>query len=308
VARASTWITLLVLMNLIWAGSYTVIKYGLSSMDPLALVFWRLAIGFVALSAWILWRGYGVRLDLKDSLRIALSGLFIGGSSFMIVTGIEMSHATDASLLYVFEPVWAIILACIFLKERLRASTVVGLLIALAGLAWLSGFDIEGTGVGRGNVLIVVGLASESFFSITLAPVSKRRPASVVFAGVLLTACALLCVPLYLRGGLTPSVDSAGTFSIAYLAILCTALGYTTWVSVLRHVPLSVMEFTIFVQPITGMLIAAAFLGEALDGRVLGGGALCLAGMLVAVLGHVRQSTRTSQARLSEITAPADAL
>jgi len=312
--RPAIWIALLALMNLFWAGSYSVMKYGLSSLDPLSLVFWRLLIGFSILAFWVLLKRYDLRIGWRDGLRVAFSGLFIALSSFLTVKGVELSHATDASLLYVFEPVWAIILACLILKERMLITTMAGLVLAIAGLARLSGVGggtgglMEG-GVALGNVLIVAGLMSEGLFSILLKPASRRRPAVVLFAGVLLVATAVLAIPMQLKGGFGISFTKAGVFSIGYLAVICTALGYTVWVAVLRHVPLSVMEFTIFIQPVAGALIAYAALGEPIDERVLAGGALCILGMAVAVAGHIRHS-RKIQAVLpsSGIITPADAL
>lgn len=313
-ASPAVWIALLAVMNLFWAGSYSVMKYGLASLDPLSLVFWRLSIGFIILAGWIAIRRYDLRIGWRDGLRVASSGICIAISSYLTVIGVEMSHASDASLLYVFEPVWAIILACIFLKERMLMSTILGLVIAIAGLVRLSGFDIAtgglpDSGVGLGNALIVIGLMSEGLFSIMLKPASKRRPVVVLLAGVLLVASLTLAIPMHFKNGFSLAIDRAGIFSIGYLAVICTALGYSVWVAVLRHVPLSVMEFTIFIQPIAGMLIATAALGEPIDNRVIWGGALCIAGMAVAVTGHIRYAKKNGRALATkDFVMPADAL
>lgn len=287
-------IATLVVMNLFWAGSYAVIKFGLGTMDPIVLVFWRLVIGLVVLSAWIAIKGRSFKLDRSDITRIVFAGLSLAASSFLTVTGIEMSNATDASLLYAFEPVWGIILASLILRERFLATTAAGLVLILVGLLALSGFDFRALagigdgGVGLGNAIIVVGLLTESIFTIVLKPVAKKRDASVVLAGVLIAAIIALAVPLAVRGEYTLPTASTSVFALAYLSVICTAMGYTLWVAIMRHVPVNVMLFTIFIQPIAGMLIAAVTLGEALDGRIIIGGSLLLAGMAVAVAGHVR--------------------
>jgi len=292
-ATATRSIAILVVMNLFWAASYAVIKYGLGSMDPLALVFWRLAIGLAVVAGWIFFNGSSLKLDRRDAIRIAFAGIFLAASSFLTVTGIEMSNATDASLLYVFEPVWGIILASLILKERFLVSTGIGLAFVLAGLLGLSGFDLGALvgagdgGVGLGNVIMVIGLLSESLFTIVLKPVARRRGAPVVFAAVLLVAVATLAVPLGARGEFTIPISGRSMFAIAYLSVICTAMGYTLWVAVMRHVPVNVMLFTIFIQPVAGMLIAWATLGEALDVRLMIGGSFLMAGMAIAVAGHV---------------------
>jgi len=293
-SRTAICIALLAMMNLFWAGSYAVIKYGLEGMDPLALVFWRLVFGLLILLAWISMRGSSLRLGRGDLFRISLAGLLLASSSLLTVTGIEMSNATDASLLYAFEPVWGIILASIILKERFLITTAAGLVLVLAGLVRLSGLDISaalwtGPGVvGVGNLIVVAGLLTESFFTIVLKPVAKERDAAVIFAGVLAVAVAALAVPVGVRGDLSLPASGRSLFAIAYLSVICTAMGYTLWVAMMRHIPVNVMLFTIFIQPVAGALIATFALGEAIDGRLIAGGALLMAGMAIAVVGHMR--------------------
>lgn len=304
--RTVSCIATLVVMNLFWAGSYAVMKYGLGQMDPIVLVFWRFVLGLAVLSAWIAVRGRSLVLDRNDTVRIVFAGLVLAASSFLIVTGIEMSYATDASLLYAFEPVWGIVLASIILRERFLVTTGIGLALILAGLLALSGFDLKAIagigdgGVGLGNALIVVGLLSESLFTIVLKPVAKKRDASVVIAAVLVTAIVSLAIPLTVRGEFTVPTDGASVFSIAYLSIICTAMGYTSWVAITRHVPVNVMLFTIFIQPIAGMFIASAALDEPLDARLIVGGSFLLAGMATAVFGHFRAERGVRPAAVDE--------
>lgn len=294
----STCIAILVAMNLFWSGSYAVIKYGLDSMDPIALVFWRLLFGLVILVVFVAIKGYSLKIRRGDVIRIVLAGLFLATSSSLTVIGIELSNATDASLLYVFEPVWGIILASLILRERMPFTTIVGLLLVLAGFLSLSGFDFRAlfgigeSGVGIGNILMVIGLLAESLFTIVLKPVAKRCGAPVVFAGVLLVAVIATSFPLGMRGDFAPPTTGAGIFAIAYLSIICTALGYTLWVAIMRYIPINVMLFTIFIQPVAGMLIAAATLGEPIDDRIFLGGSMLLAGMATAVFGHMRVSRK----------------
>lgn len=291
------WITSLVAMNLLWAGSYVVVKVGLFSLDPLALIFWRFAVAGAILVSWVAIRRTPVTMRRRDALRILLAGVMLGLSNWLWVSGINLSNASDASLLYVFEPIWGILLASIILRERVRPTTIAGLLLVLVGLAALSNFDlaafgVDEGGVGLGNLLVILGLVCEGFFSIILKPMTRRVPATVTTAGVLVVALVVIAVAVAARGEL-PSPTGTGAFlSIGYLAVVCTVIGYTLWVEVMKHVPVGVMLFTIFIQPVVGPFIAWAALGEAIDRRIITGGALLLGGMLVTVIGHIRANRR----------------
>lgn len=298
------WITLLVLMNFLWAASSTVVKWGLGSFDPLVLVFWRFALAFVALASFAVIRRHSFRMSFGTLLRICLAGVLSSGSNLLWVIGTDMSHATDASLLYTFEPIWGILLAGLVLKERIHLTTIAGFFLVIMGLGSLSNFNLASFGLGTnsvtlGNLLIVAGLFCEGSLSVALKPLSGRLSAPVVMAGVTAVNVLLLSVPMTLRGGFEIEFSSPFLICVAYLAVVCTALGYTLWVSVMRHVPVGIMLFTTFIQPVFGPFIAAAFIGEKIDSRVIAGGALLLSGMLVSVLGYL--SSKKSEAAKKNI-------
>lgn len=296
-ASPGIWIALLLTMNLFWSGSYAVVKVGLNTIDPVVLVFFRLALALIIMIAIVASRRPSLQICFWDGVRIVGAGVLLAISNVLWVTGIGLSQATDASLLYVFEPVWGILLASIFLKEKLRISAIAGLVLAMLGLLKLSGFHLSDgnlfeTGQGIGNMMVVVGLLAESFFSILLKPVSQRVAAPVVTTGVLGTAVIALAPPAILRQGFASVPPLEGLLSIAYLAIICTVVGYTLWIAVMRHVPVGVMLFTVFLQPLAGPVIAFAFLHESIDTRVLSGGMLLLLAMFIAVVGHIRATKR----------------
>jgi len=293
----AVWISLLVMFNLLWAGSYAVMKFGTGSMDPLAIIYLRVVFAFLILAVWSWYKKYSFKIGFRDTMRIVIAGILTGASHFLVISGVNISQATDASLLYVFEPLWGIILAGLFLREKLRASTVIALFIILVGLARLSDFDLKAFGwsdggVGFGNVLIVIGLFAESLFSIILKPVAKRHSAAMVMTLVLFVASVVLTPLMIGRYESLFVINLSDVLVIAYLTILCTVVGYTGWVRIMKHVPVSVMIFSIFIQPIFGPLIAAATLGENIDARILTGGVFLISGMFVAVVGYLRAHRR----------------
>jgi drug/metabolite transporter (DMT)-like permease len=68
-----------------------------------------------------------------------------------------------------------------------------------------------------------------------------------------------------------------GWVEMAYLAVICTALGYGVWFAAMRTVPVNVVVMTVFTQPFAGTLIAVLLLGEALQlGQLWGGLAIAV--------------------------------
>lgn len=294
------WIVLLIWMNILWGGSNSVVKMGLNSLDPLALVFWRFLTALAILIVWIAVKRYPIKIEPRCILRIVCSGFLLASSNLLWVTGISMSHATDASLLFVFEPVFGIFLAGIILKEKIRMTTIAGLMLVILGFVILSNFSVGALGqVAVGNLLLVTNFVVEALYSVVLKPIARKVPAPVIVAGNLIVVVALTSIPMAIRDNFPVPSDRDAIFAIAYLAPVCTVVGYTLWVAVMKHVEVGMMFFTLFMQPISGTLIAAIFIGEALSARLIGGALPLLIGMLIAVMGHLR-GERRDRAMLDE--------
>lgn len=287
-------ILILIIMNFVWAGSYVAAKIGLRTMQPLALIFWRMLVSAVILCAWIFIKRVHLRLSKKLILRIVALGVMTACSHILWVTGLKYTSASDASLLYTFEPIWAIVLASIFLKERFRLAMGVGLVCSFAGLVILSKISLTTVAqlfqasVAFGNMLVVVGLFCESSFSVVAKPLSEKMSAAVAIAGSLLVCDLITAVPLALSGGFVWPGTLTEAAVIFYLSVPCTVIGYVLWIKTMRKLPVNVMCYTIFVQPVVGPVIAVFVIGETLDSRVFEGGIFLLAGVFIAVASHVR--------------------
>jgi drug/metabolite transporter (DMT)-like permease len=67
------------------------------------------------------------------------------------------------------------------------------------------------------------------------------------------------------------------------MAVICTVVGYTVWLLVIKEAPVNVVAMTIFIQPIAGVALAVAWLQEPLHWGQLWGSLLIAAGLAVAL-------------------------
>ena len=286
-------ILILIAMNLVWSGSYVAAKVGLETMSPLVLVFWRMGVSAIILIGWIVLKKIPLRLDKKDVWLIIMLGAVMAGAHILWVTGLNYTHASDASLLYAFEPIWAIILASLILTEPFRPAMAVGLGLAFAGLVILSNISFATIGslfagsVAFGNFLIVCGLFCESLFSIIAKPLSSRQSPIVVIALALVVTEIILAVPMTLTQSFVIPKSAHEIGSLLYLSVPCTVVGYVLWVKVMRNMPVNVMLYTVFVQTLAGPFIAMVTIGETLDRRLFNGGIFILAGVFTAITSYV---------------------
>ena len=272
-------------MNILWAASYTFMKWGFEYLSPMHLLFARFLISVIILYSvsWRLVRG----MPSKVLLRCILLGAVIAVSHGFSVIGVDKSHAMDGALIYALEPIFAIIWARILLNEKMDMIRWISLIFALIGFAILSDItsrDIFSNLTFIGNILILIGAMADGVFSPVAKPASEHYNARVIMATSLFFATIFL-LPFALT---TPL--KAGSFSwqaivsVLYLAVICTSIGWTLWVFFLKKYPVNVMVITVFLQPVFGPLISHFTIGEQISARIWFGGGMILAAVLLATI------------------------
>jgi chloramphenicol-sensitive protein RarD len=74
----------------------------------------------------------------KTMLILLITGALIGGNWFVYIYAVNHNHIVEASLGYYINPLVNVLLGVVFLHERLKRMQVVAVLLALAGVIWLT--------------------------------------------------------------------------------------------------------------------------------------------------------------------------
>ena len=263
-------IALLVLANALWGSSYVVAKVALEEIPPAILA--SLRFGLAAAVLWLIIgaRG-GVRLPSRtDTLRLlALGVLGIAMNGVLGYTGVNLTTATDASLLIVGEVLFTTLLAVAVVGERLDRWRGSGLLIGLAGVLILIGGGVsnpvEGAPArGLGDVLILTGLAFEAAHTVLGTRLSVRYQPLTVLT-LTLTGSCLVWLPLLgwsaANGELRmPSPRAAA--GVLYLALVTGVACYLVWFGVLRRAGAMLGALSLMAQPVVGVALGIWLLGD----------------------------------------------
>jgi drug/metabolite transporter (DMT)-like permease len=140
--RASAGAGLALLASILFALDLIVLKVALDGLSPEAVNAVRMPLATVGLhlAALVATQDWPVvRLGRRDSLVALLSGLFaltIGG--FMFLSGIQQIGAARAAALSGTSPVFVLILSRVFLGERARGASMLGVFACAAGVALLT--------------------------------------------------------------------------------------------------------------------------------------------------------------------------
>ncbi|WP_442487536.1 DMT family transporter [Halomonas litopenaei] len=267
------------LVIVIWALNIIVIKLGVSDMPPLLLTTLRLA-----LVAALLVPFHPVARHQLPFL--ALLSVTFGVMNFaLLIIGLGQAEAGTGALLIQMGTPFATLLAVIFLKERLGAKRLVGLLLSFGGIGVLAG------GPSLPAPLPTTLLLASALGWAVSQLLIKRGPkvSPMAMAGwIALFATPQLALASWwfednhwhamLDAGL------AGWGAVLYTALMSSILAYGIWFGLIRrHDVNRVVPMTLLV-PVLAVILGIVLLGDSVDAYKLGGGGMVVAGVALIVI------------------------
>lgn len=276
-----------VAMCLIWSSTWLVIKEGLEDLAPLraaAIRFTLAALIFAVIAPRLHAREGGERptpwlTAVMGALNFALSYGVVYWGETVLPSGL-------ASVLWATFPMMVAVLGYFALpEEQLGARQLAGFVVAFGGIALLFAEDIAAIG---GDAVRVGAVFLVSPFASALGNVEvKRKGATVSSAllnrnGMALGAALLWAATLVLEPDAKMIWSTRALFSIAYLAVFGTVIGFGLYFWVLRHSGAKQLSLIAYVVPVAAVALGAAVGGEALTPSLAGGTALVLVGVFFA--------------------------
>jgi len=281
----SDWSQLL-LLGLLWGGSFFFARIAVAEIPPLALVLYRVSLAAAVLLLWLRMRGvsFAPALERPGSfLCLALLNNVIPFS--LIFTGQTEIGAGLASVFYATTPLWTVLVAnALTTDEKLSAAKLVGVGMGIAGAAVMIGpsllSDVGGPAWAK---LAVIGAAISYAFAVVYAKRFKDMRPTLVAAGQL-TAASVLMVPIVF---LLYSPAEIATASISIwaavlvLAVFATAFAFILYFNLIASVGATNASLVTLLVPVSAIILGAVFLGERLEPFEFAGMGLVMASLII---------------------------
>jgi drug/metabolite transporter (DMT)-like permease len=287
-----SYLIFLLLANLAWGGVYSAYKVLGQYLTVGGIVTLRFTLASLCfLVIWPFVRGPGPRG--RDLLNACLMGvLHFALGQRLQVWATQLGTASNSAILMALEPLLTSVAAAVFLHERLGPRRLAGFALGICGVAllnrvWRSDFQWAGL---VPSLIFLSSFGCETAYSILGKPIVARASGAKTVAVSLWAGTALnllLDGPQTFRAATTLPLQAWGLF--LGLAVICTVIGYTLWLVVIRDCPVNVAALTIFAQSVFGVIIAALWVNETLHWGHLFGSLTIAAGL---ALGLSRQIHR----------------
>jgi drug/metabolite transporter (DMT)-like permease len=270
---ATEW-SLMLLLALLWGGSFFFVGVAVRELPPLTIVAAR-----VSIAAAILWlsaplTGLAAGKVAANFLSLALMGLLNNAIPFaLIALGQTRLASGFASILNASTPIFTVIAAHFLTDtERVTPRRLAGAMFGLAGVAAMMGADlIHGASANVPAELAILGAA----VSYALASLFGRRfrgmgMAPIDMAAGQITTASLLLTPIALavdHPWALPAPSGGALAAIAAIATFSTALAYIVYFRILGGAGATNVVLVTLLAPATSIVLGAWALGERLAAR-----------------------------------------
>ena len=293
---------LLVLLSLLWGGSFLCVGIAVQELPVLTIIALRVSLAALVLWGIALFCGHQLPRGRKTWQAFLALGLLNNVIPFgLIVLGQQTIGAGLAAILNATTPLWTVLVAALFLAdERFSKQKLFGVLLGLVGVIVMVGPDsLAGISRNLGAQLAVLGAT----LSYAFASVFGRRFAAAKISPLhtalgQVTASSFILVPLALMID-TPWASAlpsqATIFAILGLAVLSTAGGYLLFFNILERAGTTNVSLVTLLIPPSAIAMGMLVLEETLQGIHFIGLALIILGLL-SLQGRLFRLSRPKQA------------
>jgi drug/metabolite transporter (DMT)-like permease len=282
------------LAALLWAVSGSSAKFLFQEgITPFHLVQMRVTLGGGILLVWMLIRSRSLlRISMKDILYFAaLGSLGLAMAQFTYFLAISKIQVASAILLQYLAPIFIVLHALMFAREKLTRLTLLSVAAAMAGCYLVvGGYNLDLLSMNREG--IIAGVASAVTFAWYSVygerGMQRYHPWTVLFYAFFFAALFWNVIHFLWSPAPAPFESFRQSYSLTqwavmiYISTLGTIIPFGLYLEAINLIRSTRASITATLEPITAGVVSFIFLGEALEPlQILG--ALLVIGAIIAL-------------------------
>ncbi len=254
-------------------------------LSPFGFLFWR--IGLAGAFFWFLSLilGKKEKIDRADFPRLFLSGAAGAAINMLLFfKGLSITKPINASILMMGTPIVVIILAAIFLKEKITVKKQIGVALGILGssiVLLLNGEFSFAADTFLGDLLVFLNAVSYGVYLISVRPLLIKYEGLTVIKWLFLFGI-MVSFPFTMWEGIQLSIFSLpGTImACALFVVVCaTIMTYLLNLYAVKHVGSTIASVYVYAQPMIASLVAVSLGKDSLSAEKLIGGLFIFIGV-----------------------------
>jgi|LSQX01.1.fsa_nt_gb drug/metabolite transporter (DMT)-like permease len=253
--------------------------------------------------AWVRYRQQWQSLTRADLLKGCLSGVFLALHFATWINSLELTSVASSVVLVTTTPLWVALLSPFILKEPIRRSVLIGLLVSITG-GVIVGIGhtcqlVQGEFVCQalivnkramwGNFLALFGAWMAAGYMIIGRQLRKKLNTIAYTALVYGVAALLLVIVTIIRAEPIHSYAPKTYVWLLALGLFPQLLGHSLLNWALKHISAAYVALTLLGEPIGTIILALIFLKESptlLEGA---GAMLIMIGIVIGSIGRAKR-------------------
>ncbi len=254
-------------------------------IDPMAITFWRFAIGTAFLLPFLLLKKPG---SIKNTNPVELLKLCLLGCLNIIISMgahavcIKFSKASTAAILIAANPIATNFFSWIILKEKMSLKRIFSLSLGMLGIALIAIRPDPGADTLTGIIAGIIGLTGFGLYTV----LSKKMVQNHGSLKVTVLSCStalLIYLPLLKIMDKKIIPDFHLWPYLIGLGVFGSGLGYVTFFKALELMPAGRASYLFFFKPPVAVFLAWLILGEQIKYPALIGTALIMSGIFMEI-------------------------
>jgi drug/metabolite transporter (DMT)-like permease len=270
-------------LGFMWGSSYLFIKLAVDDFGTFTLVALRLIVGAILLWTVIRLARQPLPRERRIYGHLLVMAIINVTIPFLLITWAEQSvESSLAAILTSPVPLFAIVLSALFLHdEPLRLNGLVGLAVGFIGVVIITSRGLTGAGSSVTGELALIGATISYAAGAVYARRNVRGLPAMVPAVFQVSFAALITgtVALVTEHPWTATPDPQAIFAILWLGILGSGFAYLFVFRLFAHWGATRTTLVAYLIPVVGIALGYLVLAEPLDGRIIIGTALVIAGI-----------------------------
>ena len=223
------------LQSLITGFSFMFLKIALQSADTMDLLAHRFTLAALSVAVFMLIRPGSLGIRPRDFLKILPYSIAYPLCFFFFQTlGMTQISSSQAGIIYAVVPILTLLVAGILLKEKIRVTQAVFMLLSVSGVIFINimnGFSLEGYRFS-GFLLILISAVSLAFYNVLVRRLSRDYSPLAIACVMNITAFLFFNIIAAAKhtaaGTLTdffrPFLSPSFTLSVLFLGVLSSLI------------------------------------------------------------------------------------
>ena len=284
------------LVYLFWGSTYLGIDIAVQTIPPALMCGLRFSIAGVVMLAVCAATGHRIVYSPRQIASSAIVGLLLlmGGNLTLSYAELTVSSGLSA-LIIAITPLWFLVLDSLLLGDHhISGRGKAGLALGIAGLFVLVWPDLQAGSMGRKELFASLSLIGGSFSWALGSVLSKKWQSGMDVFGATAWQVTAAGVGNFLfafaNGDLKHATWSPRSLAaVGYLVVCGSWIGYTAYIWLLEHVPISKVSTYAYVNLVVAVFLGWLVLHEKVDRFILMGSAIVVLSVILVTSAKVKE-------------------